>query len=74
MKFTNTFLVLIALLLGVIASRLWSTGISIQNVYESNQLLINACQSLLGSNQRLEGEIALLRQQIGEFGEKVLKR
>jgi hypothetical protein len=65
MKFTNTFLVLIALLLGVI---------SIQNVYESNQLLINACQSLLGSNQRLEGEIALLRQQIGEFGEKVLKR
>jgi hypothetical protein len=73
MKVLNVILVLIVVLLAAISFHLMSLKITVDHTAESNQLLINAQQALISSNQRLQDELVNLRKQIIELQERVSK-
>lgn len=74
MKYLNVILTVMAVLLAAVALRLVQLNVLSENAFESNQLLINSQQSLISSNQRLEGALVELRKQVEALSEKVLKK
>ena len=74
MKYANIVLTLIAVCLLLILLRLGNFEVMGTSCKESNDALAGAQRSLISSNQRLENEIALLREKIAELEEKVLKK
>ena len=74
MRYTNIILTCIAVVLGVIALRLWELGIMVKQLSEGGRYMVNAYQAVIGSNQQLGGDIAALKKQIQETGDKIVKR
>jgi hypothetical protein len=74
MKFLNFILVVIAVILLLISFRLAKLETLAGRANDYSGLLIKAEQSLINSNQKLELEIAALRQQIADLTLKFNKK
>jgi hypothetical protein len=72
MKYLNVILTVVALLLAVIAMRLWTLSVSVDNFTKSNMFLINAQQAGVAVQQNLAGDIQDLRNQIKEISGKIV--
>lgn len=74
MKTLNIILIIIVIFLAAIGLRLVQINVLLENSEQGNQLLINSQQSLISSNQRLEGGLVDLRKQVEVLSDKVLKK
>jgi hypothetical protein len=74
MKYANTFLTLIAVLLVLIVLRLSNFEALLVSCKESNEALANTQRAVVSSNQRLGDALVNLREKIAELEERLLKK
>jgi hypothetical protein len=74
MRYLNTILTIIAILLAAIALRLYELRIVVTNQSQASEQVINAQQAIINSNQKLEVSLNDLRKQIAEIGSQLIKK
>jgi hypothetical protein len=74
MKYLNTILTVIAILLAAIALRVFELRIAFTNQNQTSEQVINAQQALINSNQKLEVSLNDLRKQIGEISSQLVRK